>query len=106
MAGYRVFIKPSAVRELEAIPQKRLRQHIVARIGALADDPRPSGCRKLSGQERYRLRQGSYRIVYAIEDDQLVVYVVKVGHRSRHTCPCSWRPGMSISLVLNHASDR
>lgn len=80
MARYRVLVKPSTVREIEAIPQKRLRQRIVARIGALADDPRPSGCRKLSGQDRYRVRQGTYRILCTIEDEQLVVCVVKVGH--------------------------
>lgn len=82
MARYRIHIKPSAVREIEAIPQKKQRQRIVARIAELADDPRPRGCEKLSGQERYRVRQGAYRIVYAVEDEQLLVYVVKVGHRS------------------------
>jgi len=45
----------------------------------LAEDPRPPGCKKLSGSERYRIRQGPYRIVYAIEDNQLIVYVVKIG---------------------------
>ena len=82
MARYRVLIKPSAVREIEAIPQKRQRQRIVSRIRALANDPRPPGCEKLTGQDRYRVRQGQYRIVYSVEDDALVVYVVKVGHRS------------------------
>ena len=82
MGRYRVFIKPSAVREIEAVPQKRQRQRIVARIEALSDDPRSAGCEKLSGREQYRVRQRVYRIVYAIEDDQLVVHVVKVGHRS------------------------
>ena len=69
------------MREIEAIPQKRRRQRVVKRIEALADDPRPSGCEKLTGQDRYRVRQDPYRIVYSIEDDILVVYVVKVGHR-------------------------
>ena len=82
MARYRVLIKPSAVREIEAIPQKRQRQRIVSRIRALANDPRPPGCEKLTGQDRYRVRQGQYRIVYSVEDDALVVYVVKVGRRS------------------------
>jgi mRNA interferase RelE/StbE len=53
----------------------------MARIRSLADDPRPAGCEKLSGSERYRVRQGVYRIVYEIEDHRLVVLVVKVGHR-------------------------
>jgi len=82
MGRYRVFIKPSAVAEIEAIPEKKQRQRIVAKIEALSADARPAGCEKFSGREHYRLRQGVYRIVYAIEDDRLVVYVVKVGHRS------------------------
>ncbi len=82
MGRYRVFIKPSAVREIEGIAEKKQRRRIVARIEALSDDPRPPGCEKLTGREQYRVRQGAYRIVYAIEDDRLVVYVVKVGHRS------------------------
>ena len=69
------------MREIEAIPQKRHRQRVVSRIRALADTPRPPGCEKLTGQDRYRVRQGAYRIVYWVEDDSLVVYVVKVGHR-------------------------
>ena len=81
MARYKILIKPSAVRELEAVPQKKQRQRIVARIRALADDPRPPGCEKLSGQDRYRVRQGAYRIIYSVEDSDLIVYVVKVGQR-------------------------
>ena len=81
MAKYRVFIKPSAVRELEALPLKKDRRRIVARIRKLADNPRPRGCEKLSGQDKYRVRQGRYRIVYSIEDRDLTVFVVKVAHR-------------------------
>jgi mRNA interferase RelE/StbE len=51
------------------------------RIKGLARDPRPPGCEKLSGEERYRIRQGKYRILYSIEDRDLIIYVVKVGHR-------------------------
>ena len=82
MARYNLRIKTSAIREIEAIPLKKVRQRIVQRIRSLADDPRPAGCEKLSGKERYRVRQGHYRIVYSIEDRELVIYVVKVGHRS------------------------
>jgi mRNA interferase RelE/StbE len=81
VARYRILIKPSAAKEIEAIASKKDRQRIVDRIMRLADDSRPPGCEKLSGQDKYRVRQGCYRIVYAIEDDDLVVYVVKVGHR-------------------------
>ena len=82
MARYSLRIKPSAVREIEAIPQKGHRQRVVSRIRKLADNPRPPGAEKLSGADKYRVRQGVYRIVYGIEDAELVVYVVKVGHRS------------------------
>jgi mRNA interferase RelE/StbE len=81
VAKYKLRIKKSAAKELEAIPRKSDRCRIVSRIEALAENPRPNGCRKLSGSERYRIRQGPYRVVYAIEDDQLVVYVVKIGDR-------------------------
>ena len=81
MGKYKVSIKRSAVKEIEAIPQKKERQRIIQRIGKLASDPRPPGARKLSGHDRYRIRQGSYRIVYGVEDKELVVVVVKVGHR-------------------------
>lgn len=81
MEKYRVLIKPSAKKELLAIATKKDRQRIVRRIEALADDPRPRGCEKLSGHNRYRIRQGNYCIVYGIEDDELLVWVVKVGHR-------------------------
>lgn len=69
------------MKEIEAVPRKKDRQRIVKRIEQLGDDPRPAGCQKLSGQNRYRIRQGQYRIVYGVEDDRLIVYVVKVGHR-------------------------
>ena len=81
MARYRLLIKPSAVKEIEAIPLKRERRRLVERIARLAENPRPVGVEKLSGQEKYRLRQGRYRILYAIEDQNLLVNVVKVGHR-------------------------
>ena len=81
MAKYKLLIKKSAAKELEAISRKSDRQRIVSRIEALANNPRPDGCKKLSGSERYRIRQGPYRVVYAIEDEKLVVYIVKVGDR-------------------------
>lgn len=80
MARYRIEIKKSAIKELESILTRDLGR-IMERIESLADDPRPEGSKKLSGEEKYRIRQGSYRILYAIEDDLLVVYVVKVAHR-------------------------
>jgi mRNA interferase RelE/StbE len=56
-------------------------KRILNRIKMLEEDPRPPGCEKTTGQERYRLRQGRYRIVYSIQDDKLTVWIVKVGHR-------------------------
>ena len=69
------------MKEIEAIPQKKERQRIISRIGQLANDPRPPGSKKLSGHNKYRIRRGTYRIVYSIEDNELVIVVVKVGHR-------------------------
>ena len=81
MASYRIFIKPSAAKELEAVGTKRDRTRLVAKIHSLAIDPRPPGCQKLTGSEKYRVRQGAYRVVYSIEDDRSVVTVVRVAHR-------------------------
>jgi len=80
VASYRLFIKPSAAREIEAIPKKE-RLRIIRRIQDLSDDSRPPGCEKLSGQDKYRVRQGQYRIIYSVSEDELIVCVVKVGHR-------------------------
>jgi mRNA interferase RelE/StbE len=80
MAAYKLFFKKSVQKDFDTVPKKDLRK-ILNRIEALAKDPRPHGCEKLTGQERYRLRQGRYRIVYSIQDDELTVWVVKVGHR-------------------------
>ena len=82
MARYRVVIKPSASREIVAVGQKKDRQRIVFRIQSLGENPRPIGCEKLSGQlDRYRVREGNYRILYTIDDEKLLVDIVKVGHR-------------------------
>jgi len=80
MAAYKLLFKKSVQKDFDTIPKKDLRK-ILNRIEALAEDPPPSGCEKLTGQERYRLRQGKYRIVYSIQDDELTVWVVKAGHR-------------------------
>ena len=80
MGRYRVVFRKSVARDLRRIPNRDLRR-ILATIGSLSKEPRPSGVDKLSGQERYRVRQGIYRIIYEINDDEVVVVVVKVGHR-------------------------
>ena len=80
MAKYRILIKPSATKEIDALSRKDL-VRVTEKIKSLSDNPRPIGCQKLSGQEKYRVRQGDYRIVYSIEDVVLIVLIVKVGHR-------------------------
>jgi len=81
MASFEIFFKESVWKDLEKIPKKDVRK-ILKKIGSLGDDPRSSGCEKLTGEERYRIRQGRYRILYSIQDLELTVWVVKVGHRS------------------------
>jgi mRNA interferase RelE/StbE len=82
VARYRIVIKPSANKEIGAVGQKKDRQRIVLRIQSLRENPRPFGCEKLSGNlDRYRVREGDYRILYSIDDEKLLVDVVKIGHR-------------------------
>lgn len=81
MARYELRIKPSVAKDLRGIPKADIKR-ILGRMQALRDDPRAPGCEKLAGTgELYRVRQGVYRIVYTIHDEQVVVEVVKVGHR-------------------------
>lgn len=80
MASYRIVIARSAAKELEVVPRKD-RQKIVAKIQALASNPRPPGSEKLSGDEKYRIRHGDYRVLYEIDDDAIVISVVRVAHR-------------------------
>lgn len=80
MASYKLLIKRSAAKELEDLPPK-IRRRVAVRIQGLGSDPRPPGAEKLSGQEKYRIRQGDYRVLYVIDDSAESVTVVKVGHR-------------------------
>ena len=80
MAGYRVLFRKSVEKDFSSIPKRDMKR-ILNRIKNLEGNPRPPGSEKLTGQERYRLRQGRYRIVYSIQDDELTVWVVKIGHR-------------------------
>ena len=82
MVAYRLLIKPSAAKELEAIGTKRDRQRIVTRSRSLATEPRPSGCEKLAGMSSlFRVRQGQYRVIYSVDDARHAVEIIKVGHR-------------------------
>jgi mRNA interferase RelE/StbE len=80
MASYRLVFKQSVAKDLRDIPKEDVAR-ILERIDSLEEDPRPPGSEKLSVQERYRIRQGVDRVLYEIEDDQLMIVVVKVGHR-------------------------
>ena len=80
MAVYSIFFKDSVRKDLDSIPNDYLKR-IMEPIGSLAENPRPVVYEKLSGQEKYRIRQGDYRIIYSIQDTRLTVWVVKVGHR-------------------------
>ncbi len=80
MAEYEIFFKESVWKDLGKVPKSDLKR-ILSRIEKLGDDPRPIGCEKLTGQELYRARQGKYRIVYSIQENELTVWVIKVDHR-------------------------
>jgi mRNA interferase RelE/StbE len=82
MESFKILIKESAAKEIKRI-EKKDRIRIIAKIQSLANDPHPPGSKKLSGQEKYRIRQGNYRILYQIIRDELIIHVVKVGHRSK-----------------------
>ena len=80
MAEYKLLFRRSVTKDLGRIPKKDINR-IINRIKSLADDPRPPVHEKLSGQERYRIRHGNYRIVYSIQDKDFTVWIVKVGRR-------------------------
>ena len=80
MVEYKVYFRESVEKDFRAIPKKDVKK-ILQRIELLTAEPRPIGCEKLTGQERYRVRQGQYRIVYSIQDNELTVWIVKFGHR-------------------------
>ena len=81
MAKYSLVFKKSVTKDLRNIPNRDIKR-ILACIESLLENPRADGCIKLSGQERYRIRQGSYRIIYEIQNTELIIMVVKVAHRS------------------------
>ena len=80
MALYKIYFKASVEKDFKKIPKKDTKK-ILQLIDSLTIEPRPNNCEKLSDQEKYRVRQGRYRIIYSIQDDKLTVWVVKIGHR-------------------------
>ena len=81
MEKFKVTFKKSVAKDLRSISNSDIKR-ILKKIDSLCENPRAEGCVKLSAQERYRVRQGLYRIIYEIRDKELVVHVVKIGHRS------------------------
>jgi mRNA interferase RelE/StbE len=82
VASYSVLIKTSAGKELAAVGSKNDRERLVTRIQGLTTNPRPHGSEKLAGYaNRYRVRQGNFRIVYLIDDEASAVTIYKIGHR-------------------------
>lgn len=77
---YRILVRRSALKELEALTRK-VRLKVASAIENLSSDPRPAGAVKLTGADLYRIRSGEIRVVYSIEDDRLIVIVIRVGHR-------------------------
>ncbi|WP_054033140.1 type II toxin-antitoxin system RelE family toxin [Desulfatitalea tepidiphila] len=80
MAGYEIFFKESVWKDLKGIPKKDLKK-ILAPFEAIGNDPRPIGGEKLAGHELFRVRQGTYRILYSKQDNELTIWIIKVGHR-------------------------
>ena len=80
MAEFKIFLKESVWKDFKQIPKKDVMK-ILKKIEGLGNDPRPVGCEKLTGDNKFRIRQCRYRIVYSVQDKELIVWVVKVGHR-------------------------
>ncbi|MDD5311419.1 MAG: type II toxin-antitoxin system RelE/ParE family toxin [Dehalococcoidia bacterium] len=80
MAGYKIYFRESVEKDFRSVIKNDIKK-ILRKIALLASEPRPQGCEKLTDQEKYRIRQGRYRIVYSIQDDELTVWIVNVAHR-------------------------
>jgi len=80
MVVYEVYFKKSVWKDFRNIPKESVKR-ILSKVEGLKSNPRPAGCEKLSGDEKYRIKQGNYRIIYSIHDKKLAVWVVKIGHR-------------------------
>jgi len=80
MDKFNIFFKESVWKDFKKILTKDVKK-ILNKIESLGNEPRPAGCEKLTGDEKYRIRQGRYRIVYSVQDKKLTVWVVKIGHR-------------------------
>ncbi len=77
---FQIEILRSAQKSLSQI-QSQDQERIIEAIRSLADEPRPHGCKKLSGRDAWRIRVGNYRVIYEIRESKLVVLIVDIGHR-------------------------
>jgi mRNA interferase RelE/StbE len=80
MAKYKIFFKESVRKDFKPIPNTDV-EKILQHINSLMENPRPSGCEKLTDRENYRIRQGRYRILYSIQDKEHTIWIVKISHR-------------------------
>ena len=80
MVKYKIFFKKSVWKDFKPIPKKDLKK-ILECIESLGENPHQTRCKKLCNQEKYRLRYGKYRIIYSIQNIELTIWIVKVGHR-------------------------
>ena len=79
--AYSILLAPFAERQLTFLTDS-VQKRIVKRLKSLRENPRPQGVKKLAGEENlYRIREGDYRIIYAVQDKELIVLVVKIGNR-------------------------
>ena len=80
MARYELLYLPSIAKDLRGLPKADVRR-ILARAEQLREDPYPPNSLKLEGGDRYRVRQGDYRILYSVDDGRVIIYIIKIGHR-------------------------
>lgn len=80
MAEYQVLLSKSVQKQLDALPNAVV-EVLIHALYELQTEPRPFGCKKLKGREAYRIRKGNYRIIYEIEDQQLIIQIIAIGHR-------------------------
>ncbi|MCD6101499.1 MAG: type II toxin-antitoxin system RelE/ParE family toxin [Candidatus Cloacimonetes bacterium] len=80
MDEYKIYFRQSVLKDIAKIPKRDLNR-IIKRIESLSENPRPPGYEKLSGHKKYRIRQGNYRIIYSIQEMELTIWIVKIGHR-------------------------
>jgi len=82
MENYEILFKRSVKKDIQGIPPKDI-QKILKRIIALSDNPRPSTSEKLTAKEEYRVRQGVYRILYTVDDNEHQITIIKIAHRNK-----------------------